>query len=514
MKMQSKKRAIDKIYRRRDRYEIPEWQRQEVWTQSKKQNLIDTILQGWKLPKFYLLKTSDAPEAHEVVDGQQRLATIWEFFQNTLPLADEAAKKFGGTYYKDLPDSVIDSFDDYEIEFDEIEDASEEDVKEFFQRLQEGLPLASAEKLNSIHSKLRDFLMKSIKHSFFKKISASNRRYGHLDILAKVAAIEVDGVETGLRYTDLRGVFKSQSEFSANSTVAKRIKAALDFVNAGFNEEGGRLLRNRTIIQSLLTLICRLIQSGKVKGHEEKVRKFFIGFLVELGKQIELGQQATDSDYLKFQQTVSANVKEGARIRQGVLLRKLLATDPNYVEMFDPTVIGESGLRGALTVDASEIVALVGEINEQYSTQHGEDLFKATNRTARAQANLGKTIEDFDGYKSFIEDLFFLFHEGVGERLAESVPESFKDINTLRTDLQHDTNHGGRKKFKAKKKKAGETFKRYAGVSSPVGMAPERFVIVQANLLELLRRDLCGLQFKGAGVSGLRRDVAKRLNAG
>ena len=50
MKMQSRKIALDKIYRRRDRYEIPDWQRQEVWGTSKKQNLIDSILRGWKLP--------------------------------------------------------------------------------------------------------------------------------------------------------------------------------------------------------------------------------------------------------------------------------------------------------------------------------------------------------------------------------------------------------------------------------------------------------------------------------
>ena len=37
MKMQSAKKAIDKIYKRRDRYEIPEWQRQEAWSRSKKQ---------------------------------------------------------------------------------------------------------------------------------------------------------------------------------------------------------------------------------------------------------------------------------------------------------------------------------------------------------------------------------------------------------------------------------------------------------------------------------------------
>lgn len=129
MKMRSEKRAIDKIYKRRDRYEIPDWQRQEVWSRSKKQNLIDTILRGWKLPKFYLFKISKSPETYEVVDGQQRLATILEFFDNELPLADETAQRCGGRLYKELSDDSMDAFDDYEIEFDEIEEATEEERK-------------------------------------------------------------------------------------------------------------------------------------------------------------------------------------------------------------------------------------------------------------------------------------------------------------------------------------------------------------------------------------------------
>ena len=74
-------RAIDKIYKRRDRYDIPDWQREEVWDDAKKRRLIDSILRGWKLPKFYFLKTSEDPEEFEVVDGQQRLAAIFGFFE-------------------------------------------------------------------------------------------------------------------------------------------------------------------------------------------------------------------------------------------------------------------------------------------------------------------------------------------------------------------------------------------------------------------------------------------------
>ena len=43
MKMLSRKRALDKIFKRRDRYEIPDWQRDEVWSNARKQELIDTI---------------------------------------------------------------------------------------------------------------------------------------------------------------------------------------------------------------------------------------------------------------------------------------------------------------------------------------------------------------------------------------------------------------------------------------------------------------------------------------
>jgi uncharacterized protein with ParB-like and HNH nuclease domain len=74
VKMTAQKRALDKIYKRRDRYEIPDWQREDVWDRTKQQGLIDSILRGWKLPEFYFLKTSSDPDEFEVLDGQQRLS--------------------------------------------------------------------------------------------------------------------------------------------------------------------------------------------------------------------------------------------------------------------------------------------------------------------------------------------------------------------------------------------------------------------------------------------------------
>jgi uncharacterized protein with ParB-like and HNH nuclease domain len=168
MKMTAERRAIDKIFRRRDRYDIPDWQRQEVWDYAKKQQLIDSILKGWKLPKFYFVKTSE--EDFLVEDGQQRLAAIFDFFSDELALSPESADQFGGKVYSELSRAIADSFDDFEIEYDVIEDATDEELKEFFQRLQAGMSLTGSEKLNAVHSKLRDFCKTTAtKHPFFSE---------------------------------------------------------------------------------------------------------------------------------------------------------------------------------------------------------------------------------------------------------------------------------------------------------------------------------------------------------
>lgn len=490
MKMTTKTRAIDKIYKRRDRYEIPEWQRQEVWSRSKKQNLIDSVLRDWKLPKFYLLRLKNDPEGYEVVDGQQRLSAIFEFFDNELPLADDTAARVGGTYYHELPDNVADQFDDYEIEFDEITDATDGDIKQFFQRLQDGLPLTSSEKLNSIHSKLRDFLISKSNHKFFKRTSASDKRYGHFDILAKTAAIEIDGIEVGLRYDELRALFESQASFSDKSNVAKRISGALAYVEKGFSDQQAALLRNRTLVQSLLTLVCRIQRSKSANGRESVIADYFENFLGELSHQVELGQKATDPDYLRFQRTVNANVKTGAQTRQEVLLRKLLAYDPSFVDALDSVALAEAGIDRAIRERGTELSQLVAEANTKYSAKNGSDLFKSTNKTVSAMLRAATPIKDEDGYSALVDDLYFIFHEGPGDRLDKGNILSFSDINTLRTDLRHDVDHGKETKVRNKKKKFGAVFKKYSGAESYAGLAPERFAVVQLNLLEALKDDL------------------------
>jgi hypothetical protein len=488
--MLSERRALDKIFKRRDRYEIPEWQRDEVWPEEKKQLLIDSVLRGWKLPKFYLNRTSETPEEFEVVDGQQRLMAIFEFFEGSLSLSSESARTFGGARYPDLPDDTVDRFDDYEIEYDVITDATEKELKEFFQRLQGGLQLTASEKLNSVHSKLTDFVRSLAKHEFFKtKVWIGNSRKAHFDIVSKVAAVQIDGIDTGLRYEDLKTTFEANANFAPASNVGKRLRATFDYLNRVYKTKDPDL-RNRSTIPSFATLAAKIVETRHQDGTEQSLHRFFEHFSRELSRQVELGQEATDVDYLEFQRTLSANVKAGAKIRYQILLRKLLAFAPVLAAVLGPEAVAESGLNTEIARLAESVSSLVASINDRYSADKGKDLFKLTNKTSAALTRIRKPIQGYEGYKSLVDDLYFVFWEGPGQRLSGKMPPSFDDVNSLRTALQHDVDHGKQRDVAAKKRKLGLVFKKYSGDVAPAGLAPERFPIAQANILRAIEADL------------------------
>jgi hypothetical protein len=493
MKMGSENRALDKIYKRRDRYEIPEWQRDEVWTDDRKQLLIDTILRGWKIPKFYFAKVSAAPEEFEVVDGQQRLMAIFEFFDGLLTLSPDTAHRVGAETYEELPDHIADAFDDYEIAYDEITDWTEEELKEYFRRLQFGLSLTASEQLHAVHSNLTDFARQLSKHNFFKeKVWIGDTRKAHFDIAAKVAAIAIDGIDTGLRLADLTKTFLANEKFSSDSNIGKVLTATFDLLDRTFPERDP-MLRNRSTIQSIATIASRLVERKSNPGYEAQFLGFCQHFGKELAAQIERGHKATDPDYIEFQRTISANIKAGARIRHEILLRKMLLFDPSFMGILSPDSVVASKMNTDIMRLGNSVGALIEKVNDSYSSREGSDLFKATNKTAAAINRLSEPISDFESYKILIDDLYFVFREGVGSRLAGKEPDSFVDVNSLRTALQHDVDHGKAKDVAAKKKKLGDAFKKYGGVSAPSGEDPAHFPVIQANVLGALEADLKGL---------------------
>jgi uncharacterized protein DUF262 len=167
----------------------PQYQRGPVWNQAKQQLLIDTMLRQYDIPKFYLRKLPKGPKfEHEVIDGQQRLLAIWGFMADEFPVAldTDAFPEFGdlsGKYYSQLSGDVWDRFGMYELTVVEVIDATEEEIRDLFLRLQEGVSLNPAEKRNAMLGNMRDFVHELVENNrVFLLTSISSKRFAWDDL--------------------------------------------------------------------------------------------------------------------------------------------------------------------------------------------------------------------------------------------------------------------------------------------------------------------------------------------
>lgn len=486
MDMETRKRAIDKIYKRRDRIEMPDFQREEVWPASKKRLLIDSILKGWHLPKFYFRKTDDG--TFECVDGQQRLSAIFEFFDNVLTLDSDSSKRFNATKYSELNDDLSDSFDDFEVEIEEIEAATDEELEELFKRLQLGTPLNTAEKINAIIGDLRNFCHDASDKPFFKeKITLKNTRYSHFEIIVKWTFIEARGIQPQMRFPQLEDLLKSNRTFSSESDTAKKITGALNFLDKAFPEKS-KFLRNRANTLSICMLATRLYDQNLTSTEAAEDFKYFVeDFFKSLASEIEKGVKALDKELLRYQNAISTDSGGGNSIKNRInILTKRLATfSPRFSVLLGTYTEASTEATKNILEFSNSARELIYNTNKKYSAKNGEDLFKMTTESSAALSTIAEPCRDIGQYGKFIDALYFLIYEGTGscKRLPDPPPAFSMDVKFLRTAIRHDVDHGTEKDIEKKKLRSGKIFKKYSGKQAPEECGPDEFLSTQIRIL-------------------------------
>ena len=141
-----------RLYSSNDLVLQPKFQRRLAWEEVARAYLIDTVVRGLPMPKVYLrgVATSSTRFQYEVVDGQQRLTAIIDFFNGKLRLDPKHNLHFGGFAFGELPEPVQGAFLNYEISTEVLENASDPEVWAMFERLNTyTLVLNRQEKLNA-----------------------------------------------------------------------------------------------------------------------------------------------------------------------------------------------------------------------------------------------------------------------------------------------------------------------------------------------------------------------------
>ena len=262
----------------------PQYQRTPVWTKKKKQLLIDSILRGYDLPKFYLCHSSDSSFEYEVVDGQQRLRAIWEFCKDEYPLGEKSKnipgfgnlsdKKWSG-----LSGDQQDRIGKFPLIITMIMEASEEEIQELFLRLQEGVILNPAEKRNAMLGNMHNFIADlGGDHSVFPLTRINGKRFGWHNLAAIVTCLEKAEGPTDVKAQDLSEMYDNNNEsFNDNGPVAKKVQRHLNYM--------ARVLKNRPPQMNikwgfvdLYLLISEMDRFYVIRNREDDFTNFYVAF--------------------------------------------------------------------------------------------------------------------------------------------------------------------------------------------------------------------------------------------
>jgi hypothetical protein len=215
--------TILRIYSEKDLIDSdPDYQRNGgVWTPEKKQLLIDSILNNYDIPKIYFHQydrevRQASGKFYAIIDGKQRIETIWAFIDGKFCLSDDfeyqddLSIRLAGLSYDDIskeyPKIKI-KFDSFVLPIIGVQTDDEDLIEDMFSRLNEAVPLNSAEKRNAFGGDMVDEIRKISKHSFFAtKVRFGNNRYQHYEAVARLLLVEIS-TEDGGKIYDTKKVY-------------------------------------------------------------------------------------------------------------------------------------------------------------------------------------------------------------------------------------------------------------------------------------------------------------------
>jgi hypothetical protein len=336
------------IYTERDRIQLdPPYQRLgDVWTLEKRQLLIDSILNGFDVPKFYFHKFAQPKLIHEqaydyaIIDGKQRLSALWQFIDGDFALSEDfeflhdPAIQAGGLNYAQLgqryPRLKI-RFDAYTLSVVTVETEDEDLIEEMFSRLNEAVPLSAAEKRNAFGGPIPPVVRRLSRHKFFtSRLPFTNRRYRHFDLCAKMLLTEHEDsvVDTKKIYLDeFVRKWRERPEGDARQ-LERRVKENLDFLKDVFVENDPLLRSVGNVV--LFYHVARL--SRKAGWIDEIARDRFAAFEEKRSENRKIAEEElSEADYrlLEFDRYVQTpNDAYATQIRLGVLLGVVFQREP------------------------------------------------------------------------------------------------------------------------------------------------------------------------------------------
>jgi hypothetical protein len=240
----------------------PDYQREgDVWSETDKSYLIDTILKNFPMPPIFLhqhIDTNTGKTIYDVIDGKQRLSAIISFLQNDISVPEDFSddgfgdSQLSGVFFRDLDTPTLSEWKKslwkYEISIEYIETDDIDVVNHIFDRLnRNGEPLTHQElrKARFGTSDFYNLISEFSGHGVFSDITdklKSNRLENHEFISELILLVSENTVISGdhpLKIDDLyqRYSEKSLEELNIVRTDFSNVESTFSTFNINFTDK-------------------------------------------------------------------------------------------------------------------------------------------------------------------------------------------------------------------------------------------------------------------------------------
>ncbi len=261
----------------------PNFQRGEVWGESKKVRLIDSILRDWHVPPIHVVEIKESGR-QDVLDGQQRLVAIRDFvsgqfsIDGTIEPLNEEICKLDGIKYSELPPNWKRKFDKFTIRVYSITDYLPSEPGELFYRLNQPTNLTSAEQRNAFYGPARE-QVKMIVELFSecglsrKEIGFSNSRMAYDDVIARLCLyLDAGNLRDKITASILADKFRNEDGFTYQAV--ERAKSTVILFSEVIRYIEGNIKFNKATLLSWLLFLTR------VKDQQEDLKVSELGYFI------------------------------------------------------------------------------------------------------------------------------------------------------------------------------------------------------------------------------------------
>lgn len=257
----------------------PDFQRGEVWSLSKKQRLIDTVLRNWYIPPIHIIKRDDV---NEVLDGQQRLSAIRDFMDDkfkvdgSLPPSDAQIRKLDGLKFSELPDQYKEQFKQFTLRQLTLKDFKPDEPYELFFRLNSPTNLVEAEKRNAFNSEARQQVKELVDDAqdigFTKEILGFGpSRMAYDDLIARTL-VTVENRNLSIKTTAARITDRYRNERPFDDEHIQLVRHSIGITVTALKNDSAQAIRpNKATIYSWLLLGCQNFRAWATNAELQEV---------------------------------------------------------------------------------------------------------------------------------------------------------------------------------------------------------------------------------------------------